>query len=124
MTLYVKLYKDTDNPFNLPEDYPADAVELDKDPGPPWVQMERREYESLVAKSQDIARTLIDQKKAEKSSSDAQKLDALKRLFDDGKVIMDAWPNLTNSQKLDLVPIVFDLLFKQRRQILDQYRPE
>lgn len=124
MALYVKLYRDTDNPFGFPDDYPAESVESEMDPGSPWVQMSKHDYEALVVKSRDIARSLIDQKASEKNSSDAQKLDALKRLFDDGKAIRDSWPSLTNSQKLDLVPIVFDLIFKQRRQILDQYRPE
>lgn len=124
MALYVKLYRDTDNPLGYPDDYPADSMESNKDPGPPWVQMERQEYESLVLKSRDIARTLVDQKTAEKNSSDAQKLDAIKRLFDDGQVIDDAWASATNPQKFDLGRIAFKILNKQRKAILDQYRPE
>lgn len=124
MALYVKLYRDTDNPFGFPDDYPAESMESNKDPGPPWVQMERQEYESLVLKSRDIARTLVEQKVSEKNSSDAQKLDALKRLFDDCEAIDDTWATATNAQKFDLAQKTFRILRRQRKAILDQYRPE
>ncbi len=52
------------------------------------------------------------------------KLDALKRLFDDCEAIDDNWATATNAQKFDLAQKTFRILSKQRRQILDQYRPE
>lgn len=52
------------------------------------------------------------------------KLDALKRLFDDCEAIDDNWATATNAQKFELAQKTFRILRKQRRQILDQYRPE
>jgi len=124
MALYVKLYRDTDNPFGYPDDYPADSMESDKDPGSPWVQMAKQEYESLVLKSRDIARTLVDQKTADKNSSDAQKLDALRRLFDDGDAIDDAWATATNAQKFDIGRIAYKIQRRNKRKILEDYKPE
>lgn len=123
----VLLWGDVENnPNGFPADYPAEMMELPVGSKitPPWVEMSKVQYEALSLKSREIAKSLIDQKRSEAAASDAQKLDTLKRLFDDGKVIRDAWPSLTNAQKFDLIPIVFDLLFKQRHQMLAQYRPE
>ncbi len=52
------------------------------------------------------------------------KIDALKRLFDDCEAIDDVWANATNAQKFDLAQKTFRILRRQKRAILDQYRPE
>lgn len=73
MALYVKLYRDSENPFGFPDDYPSEAMESEKDPGSPWIQMTNQEYEALVIKSREIARSLINQsKEAEKVESGAK----------------------------------------------------
>lgn len=81
MPLYVKLYRDKENPFGFPDDYPADSINTDKDPGPPWIQMKESEYMSLVEKSRSIARSLIDQAKAEEVQSFEQKISSLEATF-------------------------------------------
>lgn len=114
------------NPFGFPADYPAEMMELPDGSkiDPPWVEMSKEQYEALSLKSREIAKSLIEQKKSESATSDAQKLDALKRLFDDCEAIDDNWATATNAQKFDLAQKTFRILRKQRRQILDQYRPE
>lgn len=81
MPLFVKLHGSTDNPLGLPSDYPADSINTDKDPGPPWIQMEESEYMSLVEKSRSIARGIIDQAKAEEVQSFEQKISSLEAAF-------------------------------------------
>lgn len=82
MPLFVKLYGDTENPLGYPDDYPADSMESNKDPGPPWIQMEKSDYISLVEKSRSIARGLIDQARAEEAQSFEQKISSLEAAFD------------------------------------------
>lgn len=122
----VLFYRDTDNPLGIPGDYPAITKPL-KDGEKveaPWVEMRDAELQELIRSMSPQVDAIFKARADSEKASEHSKLDTLKRLFDEGKVIRDAWPGLTNSQKLDLLPIVFDLLFKQRRQILDQYRPE
>lgn len=114
------------NPCGFPADYPAEMMELPDGSkiDPPWVEMSKEEYESLSLKSREIARSLIEQKNFERAADDTQKLDALKRLFDEAEAIDDAWATATNAQKFELCRTTFKILRRQRRQILDQYRPE
>lgn len=124
MPLYVKLYRDTENPLGLPDDYPADAITTDADPGQPWVRMSKAEYDALVDKNRDAARALIDQIKSDKDASDSQKLDSLKSLFDKCDATAAIWPTATRAQKDDFVEDFYKIIRRQKRQILDQYRPE
>ncbi len=123
--MFVLLYGDTENPLGFPSDYPKEAIESElKNPGAPWVKMDRSEYEALITKNREIARSIIEQSKQDKDSSDTQKIDALKRLFDDCEAIDDAWATATNAQKFDLAQKTFKILRRQKRTIIDQYRPE
>lgn len=123
--MFVLLYGSTENPLGLPSDYPKEAIESEsKDPGAPWVKMERSEYEALITKNREIARSIIEQSKQDKDSSDTQKIDVLKRLFDEAEAIDDAWATATRAQKDDLARNTFKILRRQKRSILDQYRPE
>lgn len=81
MALYVKLYRDKENPFGFPDDYPADSINTDKDPGPPWVEMSKEQYSALIEKNRSIARSLIDQAEAEEAQVSEQKVSSLESAF-------------------------------------------
>lgn len=115
-----------ENPKGYPAGYPRDSREVDDKTTPPegWFETTREEYRILISSFYNEVALINEQVERTAKDLDNTKLDALKQLFADGKVIRDGWAGLSNGQKLELVPIVFDLLFKQRRQILEQYRPE
>jgi hypothetical protein len=58
-----------------------------------------------------------------KDLSDKNKLDALKKLFDDGDVIEAIWPTATNAQQKELAVISYRLLRKMKQMLLDNYKP-
>lgn len=123
--MFVLLYGSTENPLGFPDDYPKEAIESEsKDPGPPWVKMTRSEYDALIVKNREIARSIIEQSNVVKEADDSAKLDALKRLFDEAEAIDDSWASATNAQKFELAQKTFRILRRQKRAILDQYRPE
>lgn len=114
------------NPRGFPVDYPRDSKRIDdKDQVPDgWIETTEEAYKLLVQSSYAEVAAINAQFEANAKDSDKAKLDALKRLFDDGQAIDDAWASATNQQKFDLGHIAFKILNKQRRQILDQFRPE
>ena len=122
----VLLYRDTENTLGIPGEYPAETRPLKEgeDVQAPWIKMEepalRELLQSLSPQVDAIFKSRADSEKA----SEAQKLDALKRLFDEAEAIDDAWATATNAQKFELCRTTFKILRRQRRQILDQYRPE
>lgn len=116
----------SENKRGLPAGYPRESTKIEnKDPIPEgWIEISNADYRNLVELYRaEVAgiNALID---SSAKDSDTQKLDAVKRLFDDGKAIFDVFETATNAQKFELCRITFELLLKQRRQILDQYRPE
>lgn len=114
------------NPCGFPADYPAEMMELPDGSkiDPPWVEMSKEEYESLSLKSREIARSLIEQKNSEMAIGDAQKLDGLSRLFDKCDATAAIWATATRAQKDDFLEDFYKIIRRQKRQILDQYRPE
>jgi len=117
MRFAVLQYKNTDNPRGFPGEYPAQTFPLSDGESvkSPWVEMDEAQ---LVAEVETIAQTSRDSEK----SSESDKLDALKRLFDEAEAIDDAWATATNQQKFDLARNTFKILRKIRGFILDQYR--
>jgi uncharacterized protein YjgD (DUF1641 family) len=124
MRFSVLKYKDTDNPRGFPGEYPAQTYPLrdGESVKAPWVEMDEAQLEelkqSLVAEVETIAQASRDSEKR----SESDKLDALKRLFDEAEVIDDAWATATNAQKFDLARNTFKILRRIRGFILDQYR--
>ena len=122
----VLLYRDTVNTLGIPGEYPAETrlLKEGEDVKSPWIKMEepalRELLQSLSPQVDAIFKARADSEKA----SESQKLDALKRLFDEAEAIDDAWATATNAQKFELCRTTFKILRRQRRQILDQYRPE
>jgi len=122
----VLLYKDTDNPLGIPGEYPAVTKPL-KDGEKveaPWVEMGDSELQELIRLMSPQVDAIFKARADSEKASEHSKLDALKRLFDDCEAIDDAWASATNAQKFELAQKTFRILRKQRRQILDQYRPE
>ena len=116
----------SENKRGLPAGYPRESTKIEnKDPIPEgWIEISNADYRNLVELYRaEVAgiNALID---SSAKDSDAQKLDALKRLFDEAEAIDDAWATATNAQKFELCRTTFKILRRQRRQILDQYRPE
>lgn len=124
MAFFVLLYKDTENPLGFPDDYPANSINTDSDPGQPWVRMSKAEYDALVDKNRDAARALIDKRKSDNDASDAQKLDGLNHLFDKCDATAAIWATATRAQKDDFIEDFYKIIRRQKRQILDQYKPE
>ena len=114
------------NPFGFPADYPAEMMELPDGSkiDPPWVEMSKEEYEALSLKSREIAKSLIDQRKSEAAASDAQKIDGISRLFDKCDATAAIWPTATRAQKDEFIEDFYKIIRRQKRQILDHYRPE
>lgn len=115
-----------ENKRGFPADYPRESTRIDdNDPIPEgWIEITELDYKLLVESAYAEVASINAQFEATEKSNDAQKLDALKRLFDDGQVINDGWATATNVQKFELCRTTFKILSRQRRQILDQYRPE
>jgi hypothetical protein len=122
----VLLYKHTDNPLGLPEDYPAYTKPLvgGEKIDPPWIVMEDAALKGLIQSMYDQVALIYKARADAEKASEQSKLDALKRLFDDCEAIDDNWATATNAQKFELAQKTFRILRRQRRQILDQYRPE
>jgi len=122
----VLLYKDTDNPLGIPGEYPAVTKPLrnGEKVEAPWVEMRDAELQELIRSMSSQVDAIFKARADSEKASEHSKLDALKRLFDDGDAIDDAWATATNAQKFDLGRIAYKILRRQRRQILDQYRPE
>jgi len=124
MRFAVLQYKNTDNPRGFPGEYPAQTYPLrdGESVKAPWVEMDEAQLEELkqsfVAEVETIAQTSRDSERR----SESDKLDALKRLFDEAEAIDDAWATATNAQKFDLARNTFKILRRIRGFILDQYR--
>jgi len=124
MRFAVLTYGNTENPRGFPGEYPAQTYTLrdGESVKSPWVEMDEAQLEalkqSLVVEVETIAQASRDSEKRRESD----KLDALKRLFDEAEAIDDAWASATNQQKFDLARNTFKILRKIRGFILDQYR--
>jgi hypothetical protein len=114
----------TENPKGFPADYPRDSREVDDKTVAPegWISVTHDEYRNLVSSSYAEVAEINSRLERESKDADAQKLDALKRLFDEAEVIDDAWTTATNAQKFDLARNTFKILRRIRGFILDQYR--
>lgn len=122
----VLLYKDTDNPLGIPGDYPAHTKPLigGEKIDPPWIVMEDAALNELIQSMYDQVALIYKARADAEKASEQSKIDALKRLFDDGDAIDDSWTTATNAQKFEIGRIAFKILRRQKRLILDQYRPE
>lgn len=61
--------------------------------------------------------------RADKETANNNKIQALKKLFDDGDAIEAIWPTATNAQQKELAVISYRLLRKMKQMILDIYKP-
>ena len=122
----VLFYRDTDNPLGIPGEYPAVTKPLKggEKATSPWVEMGDAELQELIRSMSPQVDAIFKARADSERVSENSKLDALKRLFDEGEAIDDAWSTTTNAQKFELCRITFKILRRQRRQILDQFRPE
>jgi len=115
-----------ENPKGFPADYPRDSREVDdKTPAPEgWILVTREEYREIV--SAGYAEVAAINARLERELKDAEntKLDALKRQFDRIEALEKGWDSATNQQKFDGLLDVIKIITRQRRSILDQYRPE
>lgn len=119
-------YANTDNPRGFPDDYPAQTYLLrdGESAKSPWVEMSEDQLAELKRSfSTEVASV---EKAARDADKDAEntKLDALKRQFDRLETLENGWDSATNQQKFDGLLDVIKILTRQRRSILDQYRPE
>jgi hypothetical protein len=119
-------YKNTDNPLGIPGDYPAqtrplrDGEEVDA----PWVEMTEHELGALSESLLPQVKAIFDARSATEKSNDAQKLGALRVLFDKCDATAAIWGSATRAQKDDFLEDFYKIIRRQKRQILDQYRPE
>jgi hypothetical protein len=114
----------SENPKGFPADYPRDSREVDDKTVAPegWISVTHEEYRNLVSSSYAEVDEINSRLERESKDADAQRLDALKRLFDEAEAIDDAWATATNAQKFDLARNTFKILRRIRGFILDQYR--
>lgn len=114
------------NPMGYPSEYPRESKRIDNKDQVPigWIEISEKSYKILVQSLYANVDAINSQFESSEKDSNTTKLDALKRLFDDCEAIDNAWATATNAQKFDLAQKTFRILRKQRRQILDQYRPE
>lgn len=119
-------YKNTDNPLGLPGDYPAHTRPLrdGEKVSAPWVEMSEEELSALSASLLPQVKAIFDARSAAEKANDAQKLDALRTLFDKCDATAAIWGSATRAQKDDFLEDFYKIIRRQKRQILDQYRPE
>ncbi len=115
-----------ENTLGFPPDYPRESTHVGDDDQIPngWLEISELEYKALVESGYAQVASINAQNEAAEKSSNTTKLDALKRLFDDYEAIDDQWATATNAQKFELAQKTFRILRRQKRAILDQYRPE
>lgn len=113
-----------ENKLGFPSDYPRESRRVeDSDTVPSgWIEISEIDYKLLVESLYSQVSTINAQFESTEKANNAQKLDALKRLFDDCEAIDDAWATATNQQKFDLARNTFKILRKIRGFILDQHR--
>ncbi len=116
------------NPEGIPGEWYIDAREFSGEKLPEelssigYVLMSAEDFEKRLSDYKVAFDEWNAAKRSDRDASDAQKLDALKRLFDEAEVIDDAWATATNAQKFDLARNTFKILRRIRGFILDQYR--
>lgn len=89
-----------------------------------YVLMSAEDFEKRLSNYKVVFDEWNAARRNDRDAVSTQKLDALKRLFDDCEAIDDAWATATNAQKFDLAQKTFKILRRQKRTIIDQYRPE
>lgn len=126
MRFAVLQYKNTENPLAFPGDYPAQTYPLGggESVKGPWVEMDDFQIAELKERLYPQVESIVVAKRDSDKRAESDKLDALKRLFDDCEAIDDTWATATNAQKFELAQKTFRILRRQKRAILDQYRPE
>lgn len=126
MRFAVLQYNDTENPLAFPGEYPAQThILADGDSvKQPWVEMDDLQLAELKERLYPQVESIVVAKRDSDKRAESDKLDALKRLFDECEAIDDVWPTATNAQKFELAQKTFRILRRQKRAILDQYRPE
>ena len=117
------------NPEGLEAGFPQD-VRLCKGALPDelaqlgYVLMSEKEF----ADYQKSIEVQLDAWRVEKASaqrlSNEQKIDGLDRLFDKCDATAAIWQSATRSQKDEFIEDFYKIIRRQKRQILDQYRPE
>lgn len=116
----------TENIRGYPSDYPRDSKRIDdKDQVPSgWIEITEEAYRLIVQSTYADVAAINYQFDDSLRNSDSSKIDALKNLFDKCDATAAIWGSATRAQKDDFIEDFYKIIRRQKRQILDQYRPE
>ena len=118
-----------DNPDSLPLDWYRDARKSGPVLDPAllaigYTLMTDAEFDQYQADHRDEFVANRSARESERVLSDKAKLDALRALFDKCDATAAIWGSATRAQKDDFLEDFYKIIRRQKRQILDQYRPE
>jgi len=115
-----------ENIRGYPTNYPRDSKRIDdKDQVPSgWIEITEEAYRLLVQSAYVEVSAINSQFDDSLKNSDSSKIDALKNLFDRCDSTIAIWSTATRAQKDDFLEDFYKIIRRQKRKILDQYRPE
>lgn len=122
MSLYVKLYRDVPNPLQLPNDYPAEAVESKVVLDPPWIEMSKEDYLALINKNRALVVGIIEQAKVSTDATKEQKTSSLLATFDELQAIKDKFESagkLEAAEQFDLSMYILNAVLALREPLLE-----